>query len=121
MQELLEKPFLPITESPLNLPAWLKAQGLTEADVKLGIPQDNHLLALEAAIAGQGIAIVQSFFASGDLASGRLVIPIDRTIPELGAWYLVQSSRSMHDSKVTYFANWLYHQLSADKMLVKSR
>ncbi len=118
---LLSQPFLPISESPRNLPTWLLAQGLDEQQVKMGYHQDNHLLALEAAIAGQGIAIVQSWFASADLASGRLVMPVDDSIPELGAWYLVQSARSLPDSKVINFANWLHHQLTCEQHLIRSK
>lgn len=118
--ELIQAPFLPIRESPRNLPAWLTSLGLSENAVTTGHSQDNHLLALEAAIAGQGIAIVQSWFASADLASGRLVMPINHRIPELGAWYLVQSAQRLADSKVTCFGNWLHHQLAAEEFLIRS-
>ncbi|WP_027857903.1 LysR substrate-binding domain-containing protein [Marinobacterium jannaschii] len=121
LQQLLQQPFLDITESPRNLPEWIRGMGLHEGQVRIGSQHDNHQLTLEAAIAGKGVAIVQSFFACGDLENNRLVIPIDLTVPEIGAWYLVQSASHRSDSKVIHFANWLYHQLMADEFLLRSR
>jgi len=118
--ELLEKPFLNITESPKNLSAWLAAVGMDESHINVVSEHGNHQLAMEAAIAGQGVAVVQSFFASGDLADKKLVMPLDLKVPEIGAWYLVRSSRSLSDSKVNYFSNWLYRQIMADKTLQRA-
>jgi len=120
LQELLTQPFLDIAESPRNLAEWGRGVGLSEGQIQIGSLHDNHQLTLEAAVAGKGVAIVQSYFASGDLANNRLVIPIDRSIPEIGAWYLVQSASHRTDSKVIQFANWLYHQLMADPYLLRS-
>lgn len=118
--DLLKFPFLNITESPKNLPVWAQAQNIAVQQLNVVSEHDNHQLALEAAIAGEGIAVVQSFFASGDLASGKLVMPIELTAAEIGAWYLVQSSRNLSDSKVIQFSNWLYRQLMADQYLLRS-
>ncbi|MGB0468005.1 MAG: LysR substrate-binding domain-containing protein [Pontibacterium sp.] len=117
LEALLEMPFLNIAESPLNLPAWREGVGLTENQINVVSEHDNHQLTLEAAIAGQGVAIVQSFFASGDIANNKLVMPMDLQVPEIGEWYLVQPSRSLADPKVNHFASWLYHQISGDKTL----
>jgi len=110
-------PFHNISESPRNLPTWLDSVGLNEKAINIVSEQDNHQLALEAAIAGQGVAIVQSFFASGDIASGKLVVPVDIAVPEIGDWYLLQPARTLADPKVNYFVNWLQHQLSIDPAL----
>ncbi len=115
--ELLQLPFLNISESPDNLPAWLSAQGVDIDQVRVVSEHDNHLLALEAAIAGQGIAVVHSYFASGDLASNKLVIPLQRFIAEPGAWYLVQSAQHLTDRKISYFASWLHRQIAGDQWL----
>ncbi len=120
LDALLNKPFLSINESPDNLRAWLHAQGLDEVQVTVASVHDNHQLAMEAAIAGEGIAIVHSFFACGDLASGKLIVPIDRSIPEIGAWYLLQPSQNQGDPKVSLFSNWLYQQLANDEYLQRS-
>lgn len=121
LNALLETPFLNITESPLNLTTWLEGVGLERSQINIASEHDNHQLTLEAAIAGEGIAIVQSFFASGDIANNKLVMPLDLQVPEIGEWYLVQPSRSLVDSKVNHFASWLHHKISADKALYRMK
>ncbi|RDE19377.1 LysR family transcriptional regulator [Motiliproteus coralliicola] len=120
LESLSQKPFLRITESPRNLATWLRAQGLQEEQLEIASEHDNHQLALEAAIAGEGVAIVHSFFACGDLANNNLIIPIDRPVPEIGAWYLVQPKRNLSDSKINLFGNWFRSQLDADPYLQRS-
>jgi LysR family glycine cleavage system transcriptional activator len=119
LDQLLTMPFLNIAESPSNLPNWLHSVGAGEHRVNIVSEHDNHLLALEAAIAGKGVAIVHSFFASGDFANDKLVMPMDLQMPEAGSWYLVQPSGNAFDSKVNHFARWLHHQISEDKTLLR--
>ncbi|MDO6562792.1 LysR substrate-binding domain-containing protein [Amphritea sp. 1_MG-2023] len=117
LDQLLAMPFLNIAESPLNLPRWLQHVGVTEPQINIVSEHDNHQLALEAAIAGKGVAIVHSFFASGDLSHNNLIIPMNHQVPEIGAWYLVQPSGTLSDSKVSHFARWLHHQIAHDEAL----
>jgi len=120
-QALLRQPFLNIRESPLNLTTWLNQQNLELSDVDIISEHDNHQLALEAAIAGKGVAVVHSFFACGDLTNKNLVIPIDIQVDEIGEWYFVQPVKRFSDSKINYFSNWLYHQIASDDHLLKSK
>lgn len=54
---------------------WLKAAGVTDVDLKAGpVFHDAHL-ALEAAAAGEGIAMGDDIIAADDLARGRLIRP----------------------------------------------
>ncbi|OMH29144.1 LysR substrate-binding domain-containing protein [Motiliproteus sp. MSK22-1] len=117
LDDLLDQPFLTITESPNNLYYWLQYLGVKDDRVKVLSEHDNHLLTLEAAIAGEGVAIVHSFFASGDLASGKLIKPTEIQVPEQGAWYLIQSARNASDSKIARFSSWLHQQIAADQSL----
>jgi LysR family glycine cleavage system transcriptional activator len=121
LASLLACPFLDVRESPLNLNTWLKAQHSKLGDVQVVSKHDNHQLALEAASAGQGIAIVHSFFACADLANNKLVMPLDLTVDEIGQWYFVQPVKRFSDSKINYFSNWLYHQISSDQALLKAK
>jgi LysR family transcriptional regulator, glycine cleavage system transcriptional activator len=66
-------------------------------------------LAIDAAIAGQGIALAQAAFVAPDLAAGRLVraLPIElRT----GAGFYVVSPRKPRAASVTAVRNWLMQQ-----------
>jgi len=68
---LLGKAFLRIKDSSNNMPEWLKPLGIDESHIYVVSERDNHQLALEVAIAGHGVAIVQSFFVSGDIAGNK--------------------------------------------------
>jgi len=117
LADLLSKPFLSVSESPTNLPHWLAKQGVGPDAVEIVSEHDNHLLALEAAITGAGIAIVPAFFGCGDLASGKLVVPMQLTAPELGSWYLVQQPANLANSRAICFSNWLQRELALDSVL----
>lgn len=120
IDDLLTLPFLTISESPKNLSYWADHQAIDLHRINVVSEHDNHQLALEAAIAGEGVAVVHSFFASGDLYNGKLVIPSALSVPEIGAWYLVQSAKTLSDTKIIYFANWLYKQIVNDPLLPRS-
>ncbi|MFI8620860.1 MULTISPECIES: LysR substrate-binding domain-containing protein [Pseudomonadota] len=120
LTELLTKPLLHVSESPKNLSYWLQQQGvmsLDQLEVKEGY--DNYQLVLEAAIAGQGIAFVPAFFCCGDIASGKLVVPLEQTVPEIGCWYLVCSATSRINSRANYFISWLSKMIDQDVVLQK--
>ena len=54
----------------------MKAVGIDHFDERRGIHFQQTSLALEAAIAGQGIALGEASLVTADLASGRLVRPL---------------------------------------------
>lgn len=68
-----------------------------------------------------GGAIVPVFFACGDLASGKLVIPLEATTPEQGSWYLVHEADLLTNSRAMSFTNWITRELEADSLLQKYR
>lgn len=69
--------------------AWLAAAGATGVDPEAG-PRFSHLsLALEAALAGQGVALGRLTLVAEALASGALVAPFDRVLSSgLSYWWL---------------------------------
>jgi len=120
LDDLLTKPLLHVSESPNNVAYWLTHQGIINcSDVVIKEGYDNHQLALEAAIAGQGVAIIPTFFACGDIASGKLIVPIEKNAPEMGNWYIVYPNSSLDNSKALFFSNWLYKAIEQDQVLQK--
>lgn len=117
LEQLIEKPFLNTAESPNNLSHWLRAQNLSEHSVNIASEHDNHLLALEAAIAGAGVAVIPAFFACGDLAEEKLIVPLPLTAQEIGSWYLVQLNANLSNSRAICFSNWLHRELALDPIL----
>jgi LysR family glycine cleavage system transcriptional activator len=55
---------------------------------------DNHLLVIEAAAAGHGVALVRERIAADDLRSGRLIRILDRSVPAEYSYWAVWSASS---------------------------
>jgi len=71
---------------------------------------DTLAAALEMAIVGEGIALVNGPFADKDIASGRLVIPVSHQDKGAGEWGIVYHKNLAKDQRVTTFIQWLLEQ-----------
>jgi LysR family glycine cleavage system transcriptional activator len=70
---------------------WLRAAGVDGVDPERGPRFTVENMAIEAAIAGQGVALVSGALVAGDIRAGRLVRPFPRSVREATAfcYYLV--------------------------------
>ena len=85
---------------------WLAAAGLAHTPRPRGPHLGNADLCLEAALAGQGIALALYPMASGYLAQNQLVELLDTDI-RLGGYFLVISPSRREDPLMTRFRAWL--------------
>lgn len=109
------RPLLQLYTAPDEAEAWRLAAGLPTS-VEAGTTRfDSYLLAIEAAIEGQGIAVVPSFLVAADLRSGRLVTPFDVSIPQPRRWYLVCRAGQQHLPHVSAFAEWLHAEVQSNR------
>lgn len=92
---------------------WLKLAGVTGIDPRRG-PSFNYLnMAIEAAIAGQGVALGRRAIVAGALADGRLVRPFDLAMPSASAYYFVCLAEAADRPKVAAFRDWLLAEAAA--------
>jgi LysR family glycine cleavage system transcriptional activator len=91
---------------------WMKAAGVDHFDDVRGVHFQQTSLAIEAAIAGQGIALGESSLVADDLANGRLVKPLgaDFSIQADWAYCLVSREASLASPIVREFRQWLLSQ-----------
>lgn len=94
--------------------AWLEAAGVPQLAGRTGPRFDSYLLALEAAINGQGVAMATDFVVANDLLTGRLVKPFALEVPQPGAWYLVCLKERRAEPTIARFRHWLNGQIAAD-------
>src|SRR5262245_12230776 len=73
-EDLLQVPLL-VTDYEKEWPIWLKAAALDENRIKRGAYFDSTRIAVQAAIAGGGVAIGPPFLFAEDIAAGTLVQP----------------------------------------------
>src|SRR3546814_16459826 len=60
---------------------WLQAAGVSGIDVQRGPGFSDSSMVVEAAAAGQGVALGHRWLAAADLESGRIVMPFGPVLP----------------------------------------
>ena len=86
------------------------AAGVGGIDSERGPRFGNAVLAVEAALDGQGVALALRPLVEADLAAGRLIVPFDIAVPSPFAYFLVMRRAVAARSPVVAFRNWLLAQ-----------
>ena len=94
---------------------WLAAFGIDCPDTERGPVFDQTALAIDAAAAGQGIALARTALASLDLIAGRLVRPLEEAIPAEFAYWIVCRKSAADAPKINQFRSWLIEQVQDDR------
>lgn len=93
---------------------WLAAFGVDGGPQVAHGPVLNEMsLTIDAAIAGQGVALARSALASRDLGDGRLVRPMRHETPADFAYWIVCSHATARRPNVIRCTAWLLEQASA--------
>lgn len=93
---------------------WLEAAGVPEIDANRGLQFSNTYLAIEAALAGRGVALAQEAMVVDELAAGRLVRPFALAIPgALNHWILTLPEKAELPA-IRRFRSWLIEQATKD-------
>ena len=88
---------------------WLRAAGADKVDARPGPHLSSAELAVQAAIAGQGVALSSTALVAEDLKAGRLVRPFGedfKTKVDSG-YFLVYLEEAENESKIIAFRDWL--------------
>jgi LysR family transcriptional regulator, glycine cleavage system transcriptional activator len=93
-------------ESP-DWRSWLQAAGVTGIDWQRGPGFSDSSMVIEAAAAGQGVALGHRWLAAADLESGRIVMPFGPAIPSRFAYYIVSPPGAAERRRVRLFREWL--------------
>jgi LysR family glycine cleavage system transcriptional activator len=96
---------------------WLRSAGVTGVDSRRG-PRFNHSeYALQAAMQGQGVALVMGILVGDDIAQGRLIAPLDRDDPGRTrfAYWIVAPPAKMKQARVRAFRDWLLDEMAATR------
>ena len=90
-------------------PMWLRAAGCGDIDAMSGPRFTQSIMAIQAAVEGQGIALGPSSIVGDDLAAGRLIKPFASTpgTPTAFAWYVVSPETVADNPKVAAFREWV--------------
>lgn len=88
---------------------WLLAAGLHDIEPTRGPHFNMENMAVQAALDGQGVALVADVLVADHIAAGRLVHPFDPgySTPLKFCYYLLSAKESAEPPKVAAFRNWL--------------
>jgi len=95
---------------------WLREAGVDVPDgpVGRGLRLDSQANEGNAAIAGQGMAMLTPFFWRHDLAEGRLVRPFAQLSRANYGYWLVYPSHRRNVPKIKRFREWLREEVDSD-------
>lgn len=94
---------------------WLAAFGVARETADQGPIFSDTSLAIDAAVAGQGVALARSALAALDLAAGRLVRPLEESVAAPIAYWIVCPKGSAHQPAIQAFRDWLLAQAKNDQ------
>lgn len=86
---------------------WLEAAGVTGVDPNLGPGFNLWGMLIDAAIAGQGVALARFAIAEGDIDAGRLIQPFGPSLPSEYAYWIVSPPEGAACPNVRKFREWL--------------
>ena len=105
--DLLNLPLVTINSEVRNWQTWFASAGVEFDPSSPYMAVDTLAVALEMALDGEAIALVNGPFVDSDLASGRLVKPVDHHAVCPGEWGLICRKDMKENVRVRAFMDWV--------------
>lgn len=99
---------------------WFEAEGLAADGAARGLTFSEMSLAIDAAVAGQGVALARSALAARDLIAGRLVCPTTSRQAADFAYWIVRPKDRARSRKVIRFIDWLRAEAETESEALSS-
>jgi LysR family glycine cleavage system transcriptional activator len=93
---------------------WLALAGAPEVEWRRGQQFSNVYLAIEAAMAGRGVALAEAALVQEELASGRLVKPFEAELLSTYSQWILTLPEKADRPDIRKFRTWLIAQADAD-------
>jgi LysR family glycine cleavage system transcriptional activator len=92
---------------------WFRRLGIDDVDPWRGPGFSHSNMVIQAAVAGQGVAVVGETLATDELRAGRLVRPFAETLPTDYSYYLVYLEAAAERPKIVAFRDWILAEATA--------
>lgn len=99
----------------LNWAMWFTADAPPAGDV---LQLDSTILAIEAAVAGNGVALAPHSLVQHDISGNRLVRLFSRSLAIPGGYYLAHLEAVAEQPMVVAFREWLFAEASVNRALL---
>jgi DNA-binding transcriptional LysR family regulator len=80
---------------------------LNSLNVERGLVFDTAVLAVQYALSGEGIALVDTYLFGDYIRTGRLVRPFDDSLDDGFGYYLTTHPEALSDPATALFRSWL--------------
>ena len=114
LEDLRGLPIIRDHGSPGRWPQWLAARGCADLPLPTGPIYSDAALCLEAAIAGQGVAMAWPTLAADALKSDLVRAPFPERVASGEFYWLATSPVRPLSANIRVFARWLRAELAAD-------
>lgn len=118
--DLVNHALLQVYTTASDWQIWLQAAGVPDLKGRAAAQFDSYLLAIEAALDGQGVALAPHFMVAEDLKLGRLVRPFAIEVRQPARWYLACQSDRASERAIEAFRNWLKAEVAGDPVMLKA-
>ena len=112
-RDLMTQPLVAIYTEVQNWETWFTSAGINFTPAAPYLLVDTLAVALEMALNGEGIALVNGPFVDQDIASGRLVRPVDHKAVCPGEWGLICRRDMRENRRIRTFMDWVVANNSA--------
>ena len=86
---------------------FVRQASLGTLNFERGLVFDTALLAVQYALSGEGLALVDLNLFRDDIQAGRLVRPFDVTLDDGYGYYLITDPEALSDTAIALFRSWL--------------
>lgn len=107
VSDLLSQPLVIIQTEVRNWETWFASAGVTFDPSSNYLVVDTLAVALELALSGQAIALVNGPFVDDHLAEGRLVSPVGHRHVCPGEWGLICRKEMQENPSIKTFIDWM--------------
>jgi DNA-binding transcriptional LysR family regulator len=81
--------------------------GLQSLNIERGLVFDTALLAVQYALSGEGIALIDNYLFGDYIRSGRLTRPFENILDDGYGYYLITHPEGLGDTAIALFRSWL--------------
>ena len=86
---------------------FLRQSGISSVNFERGLVFDTATLAVQYALSGEGVALVDENLFSEEIRSGQLVKPYQGTLDDGYGYYLITHPEALSDTAIALFRSWL--------------
>jgi LysR family transcriptional regulator, glycine cleavage system transcriptional activator len=113
IEAMMKQPLVAIYTEVQNWETWVRSAGLEFQPAAPFLMVDTLAVALEMALDGEGIALVNGPFADQDLAEDRLVRPVEHKAICPGNWGLICRKDMRENLRIKTFMDWIAAHVDA--------